>query len=71
MNAHREAAYPPGTWRCGPGPCDHGASPVSCRRLAESERAQERGVILPLFDGLSHDDQDRVVEALRRACDRR
>jgi dTDP-4-amino-4,6-dideoxygalactose transaminase len=56
MNAHREAAYPAGTWRCGPG------------GLRESEDAQDHGVLLPLFHELAQSDQDRVVEALRACC---
>jgi dTDP-4-amino-4,6-dideoxygalactose transaminase len=55
MCAHREPAYPAGTW--------------SARgSLVESERAQDHGVILPLFHDLSDDDQDRVVAALASAC---
>jgi perosamine synthetase len=56
MNAHREAAYPPGTWRAG--------SPD----LKESERAQDHGLLLPLFHELTPEDQDRVVGALRACC---
>jgi dTDP-4-amino-4,6-dideoxygalactose transaminase len=36
--------------------------------LAESERAQDQGIILPLFHQLSDADQDRVIAALRSAC---
>jgi dTDP-4-amino-4,6-dideoxygalactose transaminase len=70
MNAHREGAYPPGTWTCDPRAdrCGCGGEDGACARLAESERAQERAILLPLFDGLSHADQDRVVRALRAAC---
>ncbi len=38
--------------------------------LPESERAQDRGLILPLFHELSDADQDRVIAALRDACRR-
>ena len=55
MCAHREAAYPEGTW----------TAPGS---LAESERAQDRCVILPLFHDLSEASQDRVVASLSEAC---
>ena len=51
MNAHREAAYPAGSWRAGSG-------------LRESERAQERAVVLPLYHQLTEEDQDRVVATL-------
>jgi dTDP-4-amino-4,6-dideoxygalactose transaminase len=54
MNAHRERAYPEGTWRpSGP--------------LTESEAAQGRCVILPLYQDMSETDQDRVAAALRSA----
>ena len=56
MCAHREPAYPPGTWRSAPGGLRH------------SEEAQDRCVILPLYPKLPDDDQDYVVEALKRAC---
>ena len=56
MCAHREPAYPPGTWAAGGG------------SLTESERAQDTGVILPLFHDLSSADQDRVVASLIAAC---
>jgi perosamine synthetase len=57
MCAHREPAYPAGTWRAG--------SP-----LAASERAQDRGLALPLFHDLTPSEQERVVAALARACGR-
>ena len=69
MCSHREAAYGPGTWTCDPRrttPCDCAAG--SCRRLLESERAQDHGVILPLFHQMTEAEQDRVIGALRAAC---
>lgn len=54
MNAHCEAAYPPGTWR-------------AASSLHESTAAQETAVVLPLFHQLSEFDQDRVIEELTRA----
>ena len=35
--------------------------------LAQSEAAQDRCIILPLFDAMTEEDQDRVVESLTRA----
>jgi len=55
MCSHRERAYPPGTFR-------------SAGPLIESERAQDQGVILPLFHQMTEVDQGRVVAALRAAC---
>ncbi|MEQ1895978.1 MAG: DegT/DnrJ/EryC1/StrS family aminotransferase [Vicinamibacterales bacterium] len=55
MNAHREAAYPPDTWRPGPG------------GLSTSERTQDTTIVLPLFHDLSDADQDRVIDAVAAA----
>ena len=55
MNAHREAAYPHGTWR-------------ASGTLRESEAAQETAIVLPLFHQLTETDQDRVIEELVRAA---
>jgi dTDP-4-amino-4,6-dideoxygalactose transaminase len=65
MCAHLESAYAdPGTWRCAKVECKPGGS---CPNLAESERAQREGVILPLFSGMTTSQQDRVASTLRRA----
>lgn len=55
MCAHREAAYPAGTWRM-------------ARTLSESERAQDHCVILPLFPQMEDADVSRVADALLRSC---
>lgn len=55
MNAHREAAYPAGSWSS-PGP------------LTRSELAQDSSVVLPLYHQMTEDDQDRVIAALAAAC---
>ena len=70
MNAHREAAYPLGTWSCGAGPGPCGCAGGSCARLPESERGQDRVILLPLYHDLTEADQDRVVAALADACRR-
>ena len=36
--------------------------------LPQSELAQDRSVLLPLYPGMNADDQQRVAQALRRAC---
>ena len=54
MNAHREAAYPPGTWR-------------AAGSLRYSENAQDASIVLPLFHDLDETDQDRIVQAVARA----
>jgi dTDP-4-amino-4,6-dideoxygalactose transaminase len=53
MCAHREPAWPAGTWRLG------GTG------LAASEALQDHGLILPLFPGMTEADQDMVIAALR------
>jgi dTDP-4-amino-4,6-dideoxygalactose transaminase len=66
MCAHREPAYAdPSTWRCAQADC---LPRKSCPNLIESERAQDQGVILPLFADMTEEQQDRVAQALRRAC---
>jgi dTDP-4-amino-4,6-dideoxygalactose transaminase len=54
MNAHREPAYAPGTWRA--------AGP-----LTRSEEAQDTSIVLPLFHQLTEPQQDAVVDAVKRA----
>ena len=54
MNAHREPAYPAGSWRA--------AGP-----LTRGEQAQDTVIVLPLFHQMTDEDQQRVVAALRRA----
>jgi dTDP-4-amino-4,6-dideoxygalactose transaminase len=69
MCAHREPAFMRReAWQCGAAPaadCDHTAG--TCARLRESERAQDSGIILPLFDQLTDAEQDLVAQALRAA----
>jgi len=66
MCAHREAAYSdPGSWRCAQPQC----SPAShCPNLIESEKAQDRSIILPLFSQMTESQQERVAASLRGAC---
>jgi perosamine synthetase len=52
MCAHRERAYPQGSWR------SHGP-------LHQSEEAQDHCMILPLFHQLTEADQERVASALK------
>ena len=68
MCAHREPAYPPGSWTCDPRKPACTCAAGQCERLVESERAQDHGVILPLFHQMTEADQDRVITALRAVC---
>jgi dTDP-4-amino-4,6-dideoxygalactose transaminase len=54
MNAHRERAYPPGSWR-------------AAGSLSRGERVQDTVIVLPLYHQMTGDEQQRVVESLRRA----
>ena len=58
MCAHLEPVYhDPATWRCAEVGCKPGGS---CPNLAESERAQREGVILPLFSDMTEEQQSQV-----------
>jgi dTDP-4-amino-4,6-dideoxygalactose transaminase len=59
MCAHREPAYQHEAWSC-----------VGKREecLVESEQAQERAIILPLFHQMTEEEQDRAIEVLKTAC---
>jgi perosamine synthetase len=67
MCSHREPVYAREPWACGlgPGPC--GCPAGQCQRLTESEMAQDRTIVLPLYHQLTESEQDRVVEVLRNA----
>lgn len=54
MCSHREKAY---------------ANMPLRHSLARSEKAQDKGVLLPLYHQMTDDDQMRVVENLRKACE--
>ena len=49
MCSHRERVYAQEPWSCGMGPARAAARPGTCERLAESEKAQDRCIVLPLF----------------------
>jgi dTDP-4-amino-4,6-dideoxygalactose transaminase len=55
MCTHRSPAYLTTVWR-------------SRDDLRESERAEERSIMLPLYPALKEEDQQRVAAALRGAC---
>lgn len=64
MNSHRELAYPHATWSCG-AECSSGCPEQKCKRLAQSEEAQDHTILLPLFASMTEAEQRRVVVALR------
>ncbi len=67
MCAHREPAYPRGTWSCGDAQCECSGS---CRRLRHSEEAQDHSILLPLYPQMTEADQKRVVAELKKALSR-
>lgn len=70
MCAHREPAYGIEPWRCeGPGGTVDGEA-ATCTVLKHSESVTDHGLILPLYVGLTQDDQARVVAALAAALDK-
>ncbi|MGB8296207.1 MAG: DegT/DnrJ/EryC1/StrS family aminotransferase [Polyangia bacterium] len=65
-NAHAEPAYAKCAWSCGPEPCDPAAHAAGrCLRLPVSERARDNAILLPLFHGMSPEEQEYVVSTLR------
>jgi dTDP-4-amino-4,6-dideoxygalactose transaminase len=68
MCSHREPAYGREPWSCGEGPGGCGCPTGQCRRLAESARAQDFGIILPLYCQMAEAEQDKVAQALCEAC---
>ncbi|MBD2437154.1 DegT/DnrJ/EryC1/StrS aminotransferase family protein [Nostoc sp. FACHB-110] len=68
MCAHREPAYSIEPWSCGVEADACNCQPGSCQRLIESEQAQERAIILPLFHQMTEQEQERVIELLKKAC---
>lgn len=68
MCAHREAAYQTEAWSCGVERAVGECSEARCDRLSESEQAQERTILLPLFHHLDRQQQDYVVKVLKMAC---
>jgi len=67
MNAHEEPAYGPEDWSCGCARTDCRCAPETCARLRESEQAKLNCILLPMFSGLTEEQQDWVVQALAEA----
>jgi dTDP-4-amino-4,6-dideoxygalactose transaminase len=64
MCAHRELAYPPGTWSCTAGTESCPDKQSACSKLPVSEKSQNQCIILPLFDQMTEEDQSFIVECL-------
>ena len=65
MCAHREPAYSKEKWSCGIEKQNCGCQPKNCDRLIESERARDRTILLPLFQQMTYQEQDYVIQVLR------
>ena len=68
MCTHREPSYSIEAWSCGTDgdacDCEQG----KCKRLSESEQAQDRAIILPLFHQLTEQQQERAIALLKSVC---
>lgn len=69
MCAHRQQAYQKESWGCGQAKSACGCAPGNCAQLRQSELAEERAILLPIYHQMTDADQVRVVNALRRALD--
>jgi perosamine synthetase len=67
MCSHREPVYVQEPWSCGIGPGKCGCRTGYCARLQESEHAQDRSIVLPLYPQMIGAEQDRVAEVLLTA----
>ncbi len=68
MCSHREPAYQQETWSCGIDRQQCKCEVRKCDRLKESEQAQERAILLPLFHQMTEQEQNSVVSELRKLC---
>lgn len=62
MCVHREPAYQQEAWSCSITQAECQCEPGRCDRLRESELAQERSILLPLFHEMTEQEQDYVVK---------
>ncbi len=68
-NAHQELAYADRSrWACGPEPCRFDCAERTCRRLPSSEWLRDNTVLLPLFHGMTAEEEERVVGACGELC---
>ncbi len=65
MCAHREPAYTKVDWSCGTGAMECDCPEDSCKRLQQSESAQDEIVALPIYHTLSEANQLRVCNAVK------
>jgi perosamine synthetase len=65
-NAHQERAYADRSrWACAAQGCGWACGRRTCRRLPHSEWLRDNTILLPLFHGMTGDEQDYVIKACR------
>jgi perosamine synthetase len=65
-NAHTEPAYANTPWSCGPEPCDAELHRQGrCLRLPQSEAARDQTIMIPLFHGMTENEQNHVLATLK------
>ena len=67
MCSHREKAYSQEPWSCGAERHECDCESGSCKKLLESEKAQDSSIVLPLFHQMTEKEQNTVVESLKLA----
>ena len=65
MCIHREPAYQHEEWSCGDRQAACNGAKGACVSLQESEQAQDRAILLPLFHQITEQEQDRVTKVLK------
>jgi perosamine synthetase len=68
MCTHQEPVYSRERWSCGGDRAVYQCEGRRCDRLRESEQAQERSILLPLFHQMTEAEQERVITVLRKIC---
>jgi dTDP-4-amino-4,6-dideoxygalactose transaminase len=68
MCAHREGAYSSEDWSCGIARQDCDCKEKTCKRLSESEQAQDQAILLPMFNQMTQEQADYVIEVLKKVC---
>lgn len=64
-NAHGEPAYATTPWSCGQEPCAPDLHRNGhCRRLPRSEETRDNTILIPLFHGMTRQEQDHVIRSL-------
>ena len=68
MCTHRSPAYAEVPWKCNSMERGRRHEDGSCEALGNSEHAEDRSVMIPLYPGLSDGDQNRIAAGIAGAC---